>query len=722
MIRLLLLITSFFFLSDLTHAQWVTYRSDNTVGLSSDLVSSIHEGIDGFLWFGTDNGVVKFDRNNNTWNRYTTANGLNNDFIYDVESFNSNTIWVATNGGGVSKYYGGLWTSYDTDNGLASNIVRAITKDNSGNIWFATYGGGLSKFYNNQWTTYDNTNGMPTNNFYSAFTDADGNLWFGTSNKGVMRFDNTWTNFTETDGLAGNTVLSISQTADGRMLFAGTNGVSIFDGSNWQTITTADGLPANLAYSVMEDAEGKIRIGTDSGMSIYDGTTLTTLTTANGLSSDKVYCIMQDSQDDIWLGHIEGGTSYYNGTQWLNYHNSIGLPSNWVNDVCEDLNGNMWFISEGGITKYDGLNWETYQLSGTNIVVDSSNTIWVSAYSAGLRKYNGVNWTTITTNEGLPVSNNVAYVFVDSRNNLWVSHGYYGGISKFDGNTWVTYDNSDGVTINYVDRIFEDSNGNIWLIYSWDSYINTGMITKFDGINWTNYMDTEYINPGVQESFNSGIAEDEYGNIWFTFREYYPSPFWMWKGGLLKFDGNNFSRIVGSPLHSNQPMEVFFDSFNRLWAGGQPHIYNNDTVISIMEGNVWSYIGMSDGIAGINITKFYEDSYQNIWVCTNNGVSKGNLLTVGIPYAEAENFQPLQNYPNPFNEQTTIDYTLEKETAVQLTVFDVSGKQITQVNYGRQMAGQQKIIFDGSLLIEGIYFYHLLFGNQIATGKMSIMN
>lgn len=714
--KLLHLIVALFFFYSASYAQWITYRSDNTAGLSSDLVSSVHEGVDGSLWFGTDNGVVKYDRNNNTWNRFTTTNGLGDNFIYDVKSFSSNTIWIATNGGGVSRYIAGAWTTLTTNDGLASNTVRAITRSNSGKIWFATYGGGLSRLYNSQWVTYNTANGMPTDYFYSAFTDADGNLWFGTSNHGVMKFDTIWTNYTDADGLAGNTILSISQTVDGRMLFAGTNGVSIYDGNTWETITPANGLPASLAYCVMEDAEGNLRIGTDNGMSIYDGNTLTNITTSSGIASDKVYCMLQDSYSDIWLGHLENGASHYDGTQWLNYHNATGLVSNQVYECAEDMNGTMWFRTGSAITKYDGLNWTTYTgalpgLPGTfmNNVIDMETgpdgKIWLATYNNGLYYYDGTDWSVIYYGQ----STYTSQLFIDSQNNVWVANNSnYGTVARYNGTNWYYYSNSSGYSGSYCYDMYEDATGKIWFATS------DGLYTYQNGV-WDNYND-------VQHSYFKNIKSitgDENGNVWFAYYYYtYLNGYSYYYNGLIKNNGHWWYNIYDDNLHTTYPNALCFTSTDELWMGGTD--YSNSTALTVIAPDEIRYHNTYSEIASSRVYHIYEDSHQNIWICTDNGITKGNLLTVGI-----DNPKPESNvavFPNPFSDQTSIVFEMQDAGTALFEVYDVTGKLVFNTNYHFTVTGKNTITFDGSNADNGIYFFRINTLNKLYSGKMNIIH
>lgn len=728
-----LLICFFAFLVSLhSSAQWITYDVDNTSGISSDLVSSITESYYGEIWFGTDEGVLKHNRTDGTWEKFTTQQGMGSNFVYKVFEDRTGRIWATTNGGGVSKITESGVQSYTVNNsGLASNVVRSVVHDTQGKLWFATYGGGISRLTGNTlWTTFTVADGLPTNYFYSSFMDSDGVLWFGTSGHGVVKFSNgVWTNYTMADGLAGNTILDISESSEHEILFAGNNGISIYKDSTFETITMADGLASNLAYCVMEDTEGELRVGTDNGMNIIDGTSISLVTETNGLASNRVYCISQDSQHKFWLGHLQKGASHYDGTSWLHYGNLIGFRSDNILDVCEDLEGNMWFASYSGITKFNGASWQTFEFpsgvyqGGQSIAVDANNNVWIAALNSGLKKYDGTEWTRFTSNEGLPKTQ-VSYVFVDSKDNLWVAHGSAGGVSKYNGASWTHYENIGGTHKPYIIKIIEDGQGDIWAMHSNSSYSDV-RISRFHVVTWINYHTSDCKRKKAEDLRTYDMDIDENGNVWFSVREDYPTVSnHNWIGGVMKYENSNqFSLYIDWPMHTNSSCQVLFDSYGQMWLGGRPNSYGyqRDTVISVMKDNNWQYFRVRDGIAGKDINKLYEDSNHNIWICTNDGVSKGNLTTLSIASDETDEVPLVFNYPNPFSSITTIEYTLKDEGVVQLSVFDISGKMVSQQSLGRQLPGLQKISFDGTNLSGGMYFIHIQINKQTLQGKINIV-
>ncbi|HZW40646.1 MAG TPA: T9SS type A sorting domain-containing protein, partial [Ignavibacteriaceae bacterium] len=144
--------------------------------------------------------------------------------------------------------------------------------------------------------------------------------------------------------------------------------------------------------------------------------------------------------------------------------------------------------------------------------------------------------------------------------------------------------------------------------------------------------------------------------------------------------------------------------------------YSND------EGNNW--INITNNLDYINVKDVKEDSKGNLILATWDGlyISDDPALNVDNKYNnQVHSYSLSQNYPNPFNPSTKIKYTLPKQGLVTIKVFDVLGKEITQLVYEEKPSGEYEIEFDGSSLSSGIYFYQIQAGDYFNTKKMVLM-
>jgi ligand-binding sensor domain-containing protein len=327
------LLAGLFFLPGILFSQSFTnYTNASTSGkLPSDFISSIATDSKGNIWFGTDQGITKFDGVN--WATYNVDSGLIDNNVLVIKEDTYGNLWVGAasvdNGnGGVSKFDGEHWHNYDTHDGLISNFVSVITTDSAGNLYFGSnsvwfdmvfeaWDGGVTRFDGFNWTTIMKKERYA---FRGLAIDDQGDMWIGNNfvidilvdsippyYSSVLKIKNTDTTvYTSTDGLSGTWISSLVIDKFGNKWITTDNGVSMFDGIKWITYTMKDGLANNLVYDVALDSSGNKWFGTYNGVSKFDGTNWTTYSTQNGLINNLVTEIEIDSKGNKWFGTYSG--------------------------------------------------------------------------------------------------------------------------------------------------------------------------------------------------------------------------------------------------------------------------------------------------------------------------------------------------------------------------------------------------------------------------------
>ena len=168
---------------DGTYSKYTT-----TDGLVYDYVISTAVDTDNVKWFGTQHGVSSFD--GTIWTTYIVYDELADNAVWSIAVDIDNVKWFGTKRGGVSSFDGTTWTTYTTEDGLASVDVRAIVVDHDNIKWFGTWEGGVSSFDGAIWTTYTTEDGLVNNFVHAIAIDTDDVKWFGTDGGGVSSFEN----------------------------------------------------------------------------------------------------------------------------------------------------------------------------------------------------------------------------------------------------------------------------------------------------------------------------------------------------------------------------------------------------------------------------------------------------------------------------------------------------------------------------------------------------
>lgn len=295
-------------------------------------------------------------------------------------------------------------STYSTSPNGPNSITRNILQDRNGIFWFATWEGIIS-YDGETFTNYMNKDGLRRYHTFTVHEDRSGNLWFGTIGAGVYRYDGiTFRNFTTKDGLASDRVGCIMEDSNGIIWIGTENGISCFDGISLRNFTAEEGLLSGDVNSIIEDQNGRMWIGTRGESYVYDGTTFTPITNQDGLTFQNIRSIIQDQQGNFWWGGKDGlwrydGTTYTNltpkftgfiyetrdGHIWVSatggleghgmslYRFDAGVPpsgkdqlttihdeNGQVFGILEDADGNIWFGTERGVTRYDGKGFKLF--------------------------------------------------------------------------------------------------------------------------------------------------------------------------------------------------------------------------------------------------------------------------------------------------------------------------------------------------------------------------
>ncbi|GGE43083.1 hypothetical protein GCM10010832_23800 [Psychroflexus planctonicus] len=240
-------------------------------------VLKIVEDKAGNVWFGTSDGLLKYDGR-----KFSQIEGLQGD---DVEVWSltidrNGLIWVGTVEG-VSHFDGEKFTPFllpetkveNPEPIYSINRVSSFLEDNDGNMWISKDGNGIFKYKNGNFTQFTNQNGLTENNANASLLDKKGNIWIGSYYGGASKFDgNTFRNFTKDGIIEGIETGNFIEDKTGNIWFTAENvGVYKYDGAKFTLYTTEDGLTSNLVLSIFEDNRGQLWFGTWQGLCIFDG-------------------------------------------------------------------------------------------------------------------------------------------------------------------------------------------------------------------------------------------------------------------------------------------------------------------------------------------------------------------------------------------------------------------------------------------------------------------
>jgi ligand-binding sensor domain-containing protein/serine phosphatase RsbU (regulator of sigma subunit) len=336
-----------------------------------------------------------------------------------------------------------------------------------------------------------------------------------------------------------------------------------------------------------------------------------TIDSTNGLAENRVFSVYQDREENLWFG-TEGGVSRYDGDSFINFTIQNGLAHNTVLSILQDREENLWFGTlGGGVSRYDGdsfINFTTQNGLACDIVSsilqDREGNLWFGTGYAtlegkGVSRYNGDSFINFTTQNGL-VHNTTYSILQDREGNLWFST-YGGGVSRYDGDSFINFTTQNGLAHNLVSSILQDREGNIWF------GTVSGGVSRYDGDSFINFTTQN----GLAHNLVMSTLQDREGNLWFG----------TYGGGVSRYDGDSFINFnTQNGLAHNSVMSALQDREGNLWFG----TYGGG--VSRYDGQTMTTFTTREGLIGNSVTCTLQDRGKNFWFGTaDGGVSRYSI-------------------------------------------------------------------------------------------------
>jgi len=281
------------------------------------------------------------------------------------------------------------------------------------------------------WTIYNTTTGLPGNQVRGIKQDSKNNMWFAISSYGAAKYSNkTWTYYnTSNSGILSNDITCVEEDRTGNILFGTTNGIAI--------------LSPDYTWSYFQDQNVTITVNVIKAVS--DG--------------------------NVWAGTHGQGFLVSDGST-INQYYSDEFQN--VNDIEEDVKGNIWIGTDNGLIKWDGNNYSFFSMTNglpdndvTALFYDSQKRLWIGT--------NGGNTVSWIDDEGIIhqlsfINGNlgcyVRDIFEDRKGGIWFAT-WFDGLIQYDGVIPHSYKEYNGFPENDINSIGEDNDGNIWFgLYS----------------------------------------------------------------------------------------------------------------------------------------------------------------------------------------------------------------------------------------------------------------
>ena len=569
------------------------------------------------VWFTTDYGVLRYDKMADTWQHFTTADGLSTDDV-DKIAVSEQSVWVIPMIGLELNRYrkaAGTWDVVEEEGHREIERIQSLGVDGP-DVWFAS-GRGLTRYneMTGEWKNFGPRDGLAGRGAEWITVDNDfiwvaRSEWDRGSNRPLSRYDKKtkkWTTFSTNDVLAAKTIRRIIATEkDVWILYRPWDdaGVTRYDRrtKEWTTIRSGRGtleLAADDDYLwLAAPNEGLRRFHFASG-------TWTTFKDIKGLLHNHVgeYGLAVDA-DYVWVGTLRGLSRYDKRKEsWTPLTALPTLVGRTIRTVDTDERF-VWVGSDKGMSRYDKVfgTWKNYRQDGGSENIETHGGHW---HQHGRKKRGSL-------------SDNVVSSIVTDEQYVWV--GTRDGANRFDkiALRWDQYKTEHGLPANNITSVSSDGDS-IWV--GTNSGIGKYPRTADDLNAWITYTSGTEIQPSaVSKEFAESLVTDQIWCITASKRH-------VWVGtrrGVSKYDiGRDIWKTitVEDGLASDEVSCIAIDG-ERVWFGSDRGVtrYNEKM-------DVWAAYTTEDGLASNKVTTIGVDGTE-VWMGTYNaGVSRFDQLT-----------------------------------------------------------------------------------------------
>lgn len=400
------------------------------------------------------------------------------------------------------------FTNYSVTDGLPQSQVFAIAQTNDGYVWMATQGGGLSRFDGEDFQNFSTENGLLSNYIHCLLAN-DSVLYIGT-NKGL----NVWMNqaFLSIDFPVENvSVAHLLFDKNDHLQIATNLGLFVYDGVSIQK-SRFDLSAIGSLYALATDLEDNLWIGGNTGlMRCFDGS-CTEFTLDSGLSVENVRSLCVDKHNNVWIGTYGGGVNVYTEDGMVDLQTMLGLENARVHDIYADDEGNMWFATQQrGLCQFNTANVETVFINEQNglannhtrcIFRDEWKNYWIGTSGGGVSKYTGQQFKYLTQKQGL-AGNYIYAVSEDESGNILIGNSGR-GLQKLDSGRLVSVDLPNQLAKAKIKTVYQAEDCSWW--YGTDG----------DGV-WVQTADSFYqfnTSNGLKSNYIRAFLEDDFGQMW----------------------------------------------------------------------------------------------------------------------------------------------------------------------------------------------------------------
>jgi PAS domain S-box-containing protein len=621
------------------NSQYARERWGSEKGFPGGSVSAFAQTPDGYLWIGTDKGLIRFDGLDFRVFEPAIPGLLHMGPVQSLVTDADGNLWVLLQSTKILRYRDG---KFEPGRNQAEFGITAMCKRRSGSVLFSSLAYGT--------LTYDN-GGFET--LVSSPEGLDKRPHGETdqpSGDPSARF--SWAPHFTVHSLAepDSTVVATAENVDGK-IWLGTQDSGLFQIADGKISAIARRLSGRITcLLVLKD--GKLWIGTENGVVVWNGARLTQAELPSALRQNKILAMIQDRDSNIWVATSHELLRFNSNGVSLLARQTLGISGS-ITALFEDREGNLWVGGSRSIALLRDSVFVSYSISHLQsessgpVYVDGEERTWFAPFDGGLHWLKDGKLGSVTK-DGL--DRDVIYSVAGRNDELWIGRRR-GGLThlRYTHGTVATktYTQANGLAQNSVYAVYQSRSGSVWA-----ATVNAG-VSEYSKGRFTTYSKAN----GMASDAVFSIEESQDGTMWFatpdglnafskgewrvfTTRDGLPSDnvncllsdssgiLWIGTASGLAFLRSGHIQKAYAPPLQEEILGIAADDIGNLWIATTNHILSvkRDRLLSntVAESDLREY-GLEDGLIGQQGVKRFRSVVSGpqgrIWFSTSRGLS-----------------------------------------------------------------------------------------------------
>jgi ligand-binding sensor domain-containing protein len=577
--------------------------------------NAIFQDRDGFMWFGTNKGLFRFD--GKRYRHYTRADSLPDERVTAIAQDADGKIWTGHKNGRLAFIDKGTFSTFDPPEGAVAAPVSDILFDKKGNLWFSTLNDGLYYFTRNRLYRLDETEGMPDLFVYDMLEDSLGQVWAGTDGGiAVCNLQNDKVSIRVLDnntGLVDNIVKKLALAEDQAILI-GTEDAGIIrhdvKKNTFQPLIAEPWTLGSVTDFVMKGSQVWIATS-QAGLFLHDRETgvLKEYSRKTGAELATFSTLLKDREGNIWAGS-RSGVVRTPGDILEFIKTPVADGDRNVMAIAVDQTSAIWFSTKDGLFKRRKTGTGAFvvekQLTSAayrnyrviSLYVDHEGQVWAGLYGEGALRINPATGKVRHLNRELR-NGNVLHIS-GKGNVVWLAT--LGGSEKItvSGNRLAVqnYNSQNGLSSDFIYQVFIDSQDRVWFG------------TDGKGVDMLDHAGFHHFEKGLTSRVVYGFAEDNKKQIWVNTQD----------DGIYQWNGTTF--VHAPEPHHTQFREQTIHSVAADRAGNLVVMHDLGIDIYNVQQGTMRYLSEEAGLESqvANLNAIAHDQFGNILAGTDGGI------------------------------------------------------------------------------------------------------